>query len=74
VIATAHDNWRLLFPSSFADHYKGLAAVGEVGMLLRDLAASGFPESAGRRKVLATGSAAPGGLFDRAWIDDNADY
>jgi hypothetical protein len=42
---------------SHFDIARRLAPVGRVGMSLRDLAASGFEESAARREVLATGSA-----------------
>jgi hypothetical protein len=42
---------------SHFDIARRLAPVGEMGMSLRDLAASGFEESAARREVLATGSA-----------------
>ena len=42
---------------SHFDIARQLAPAGEVGMSLRELAANGFAESAGRGEVLATGSA-----------------
>jgi hypothetical protein len=42
---------------SHVDIARRLAPAGETGMSLRDLAANGFEESAGRREVLATGRA-----------------
>jgi hypothetical protein len=42
---------------SHVDIARRLAPAGEIGMSLRELAANGFEESAGRREVLATGCA-----------------
>jgi hypothetical protein len=42
---------------SHFDIARRLAPAGEIGMSLRELAATGFEESAGRREVLATGRA-----------------
>ena len=42
---------------SHFDIARRLAPAGEIGMSLRELAANGFEESAGRREVLATGRA-----------------